>query len=219
MPDKLNFLGAEYKGRKVFIRRSANYQVMISSVKKSFSALRSTPAYQISLSARVREINLFDCFEVPEDLWPTILPRIDEFKIHVDASARPPSPEPTSDSDTSEVDNKANVLAPKRTPEEPQASPSTMPPQPKRWKDVHEENIISATYIRINGSSSTEKVLVTPETTISDLKAFLATRVTARVSRIANCSFTFDGLHLDDNYTVGDWWTLAIGSVVNVYVQ
>ncbi|KAG8771144.1 hypothetical protein FRC12_003818 [Ceratobasidium sp. 428] len=216
MSNKPTFLGAEYKGRKIFIRRSANYQVMISSVKKSFSALRSTPAYQISLSARVWAISI-DRFEVPEDLWPTILPQTDTIQIHVDTSARPPSPEPACDSDTSEVDNKANVLARKRAPEEPQALASTMPPQPKRWKDVNEENI--TTYIRTNGSTSTEKVLVTPRTTISDLKAFLATRVTARVNRGANCAFTFDGLNLDDNYTVGDWWTLAIGSVVNVYVQ
>ncbi|KAG8724553.1 hypothetical protein FRC09_017262 [Ceratobasidium sp. 395] len=213
------FLGADYNGRKVLVRRSPNYQVMISSVKKSFSALRSTPAYQISFSASIWELASVDRFEVPEDLWPTVLPRIDEFHIHVDTSARPPSPEPASDSDTSEVDNKANVLAPKRAPEEPQPLASTVPPQPKRWKGVNEEDIISAVYIRTDGSGTTEKVLVTPQTTISDLKAFLAASAEIRASRDANCAFTFDGLDLGDDDTVSDWWDLADGGIVNVYVQ
>ncbi|KAG9085792.1 hypothetical protein FS749_004100, partial [Ceratobasidium sp. UAMH 11750] len=80
-----DFLGAEYKGQKALIRRSLDYNVTISAVRKSFKALRSVPAERISVTAFMDDLG--DTFEVPEDVWPKVIPKLDRVTIVLDSAA------------------------------------------------------------------------------------------------------------------------------------
>ncbi|KAG8724557.1 hypothetical protein FRC09_017266 [Ceratobasidium sp. 395] len=69
-----SLISVEYKGRKAVIRRSAHYDVTISSVKKAFKDLRDVSNDNIVISAFLKEFD--DTVEVPEESWPTVLPEI-----------------------------------------------------------------------------------------------------------------------------------------------
>ncbi|KAG8723327.1 hypothetical protein FRC09_003771 [Ceratobasidium sp. 395] len=76
-----HLISIEYKGRRAVIRRSAHYDVTISSVKKAFKDLRNVNNDDIVLSAFLKEFD--NTVEVPEESWPTVLPEIKSVTILV----------------------------------------------------------------------------------------------------------------------------------------
>ncbi|KAG8785920.1 hypothetical protein FRC12_017048 [Ceratobasidium sp. 428] len=58
-----SLISVEYKGRRAVIRRSAHYDVTISSVKKAFNDLRNVSNDDIVISAFLKEFD--NTMEVP----------------------------------------------------------------------------------------------------------------------------------------------------------
>ncbi|KAG8771145.1 hypothetical protein FRC12_003819 [Ceratobasidium sp. 428] len=240
MPEESpRLLGAEYKGQKVLIRRSANYSVTISSVKNSFKSLRSVNADRISLSAFLSELE--DTFEVPEELWPATVPQIKRVNVVVDSAApAQPEPEPEPEPEIEpgrEVEptpatpsappkadpkRRKSTAAPKPTPKQ-QPTPISMdsiPDQPKDWEGVNLRNILMAMYINMERGTSIagEKILTTPETTISDLEDYITARGKRIIKADARLSFEFEGSNLKGKRTVADLGMGPKGGILNVYI-
>ncbi|KAG8723331.1 hypothetical protein FRC09_003775 [Ceratobasidium sp. 395] len=236
MPEESpRLLGAEYKGQKVLIRRSANYNVTISSVKNSFKSLRSVTADRISLSAFLSELD--DTFEVPEELWPATVPQIKRVNVVVD-SATPAQPEPEHETEPeSEMEptpatpsappktdpkRRKSTAAPKPTPKQQPTpiSADSIPDQPKDWEGVNARNILMAMYINMERGTSiaSEKILTTPETTISDLEDYIAARGKRIIKADARLTFEFEGSNLKGKRTVADLGMGPKGGILNVYI-
>ncbi|KAG9127032.1 hypothetical protein FRC07_000959 [Ceratobasidium sp. 392] len=242
MPDEnAKLLGAEYKGQKVLIRRSANYNVTVSSVKSSFKSLRSVSADRISISAFLDELD--DTFEVPEELWSTTVSQIKRVTIVLD-SATPAQPQPQAQSEPesnpatpsapAETNTPAKADAPAKTdpkrrksmatpkpaPKDQHTSTETIPDQPTSWKGVNTRNILTAMYINMNSGKTfgSENILTTPETTIPDLLAYITSGEKLRIGSDARFTFEFEGSSLKNKHTVADLGIGPKGGILNVYI-
>ncbi|KAG8695577.1 hypothetical protein FRC09_009070, partial [Ceratobasidium sp. 395] len=91
------FIAAEYKGRQVAVRRSANYDVTLTLVKEAFRSLNAVDAERISISAFVEELG--DNLEISKNVWPDLLPELQRITVTLDSS----SPE-SEDSDYASPD-------------------------------------------------------------------------------------------------------------------
>ncbi|KAG9086267.1 hypothetical protein FRC07_013136, partial [Ceratobasidium sp. 392] len=124
------FIGAEYNGRKVLIRRSVNYaasrlatgatlaesesfshKATVSLVKRTFKALHSVPVEQIYLAAFILDAG--DTFEIPEDTWTTVLSQISSVKVIVDSYA----PGPAERTSNLNAKHRTGGVVPKPEPE------------------------------------------------------------------------------------------------------
>ncbi|KAG9124078.1 hypothetical protein FRC07_012940, partial [Ceratobasidium sp. 392] len=79
------FIAAEYEGRRVAVRRSANYDTMLTLVKEAFRSLSSVSVERISISAFVEDIG--DTLEVSKGIWPDLLPELKRITIILDSSS------------------------------------------------------------------------------------------------------------------------------------
>ncbi|KAF8594411.1 hypothetical protein BDV93DRAFT_481881 [Ceratobasidium sp. AG-I] len=73
-PKNTPFLAAHYGTQKAIIRRSKNYQESVESIKKTFKDLRSVGSDRISITAWFEEFK--DTLQIPEELWPELVPRL-----------------------------------------------------------------------------------------------------------------------------------------------
>ncbi|KAG8796455.1 hypothetical protein FRC12_022937 [Ceratobasidium sp. 428] len=91
------FIAAEYEGRQVAVRRSANYDITLTLVKEAFRSLNTVDAERISISAFVEELG--DNLEISKNIWPDLLPELQRITVTLDSS----SPE-SDDSDYASPD-------------------------------------------------------------------------------------------------------------------
>ncbi|KAG8793473.1 hypothetical protein FRC12_002614 [Ceratobasidium sp. 428] len=78
------FISVEYHSHQVAVRRSANYDTMLSLVKEAFRSLRSVETERISISAFVEELG--DTLEVSKNIWSELLPELTHVTITLDSS-------------------------------------------------------------------------------------------------------------------------------------
>ncbi|KAG8790689.1 hypothetical protein FRC12_011309 [Ceratobasidium sp. 428] len=79
------FIAAEYEGRQVAVRRSANYDVTLTLVKEAFRSLNAVDAERISISAFVEELG--DNLEISKNIWPDLLPELQRITVTLDSSS------------------------------------------------------------------------------------------------------------------------------------
>ncbi|KAL5637782.1 hypothetical protein ACGC1H_002146 [Rhizoctonia solani] len=76
------FFAAEYNGRRVGIRRSADYDETIKSVQNAFPALSEISQSRISLAQVFAELGE-GAVEVNRDLWKDVLPLVKTMQVVV----------------------------------------------------------------------------------------------------------------------------------------
>ncbi|KAG8741067.1 hypothetical protein FRC10_003407 [Ceratobasidium sp. 414] len=82
--DKVQFLAAEYNGRKATVRRTPNYKDTIVSVKRAFKPLRTSSPDDIEIWAWFDEHA--DLIRVTDELWAEVLPQLTSVKIFLDGA-------------------------------------------------------------------------------------------------------------------------------------
>ncbi|KAG8695288.1 hypothetical protein FRC09_009253 [Ceratobasidium sp. 395] len=96
------FIAAEYEGRQVAVRRSANYDITLTLVKEAFRSLSTVDAERISISAFVEELG--NNLEISKNIWSDLLiPELQRITVTLDSS----SPE-SEDSDYTSPDEEDN---------------------------------------------------------------------------------------------------------------
>ncbi|KAG9082134.1 hypothetical protein FRC07_014298, partial [Ceratobasidium sp. 392] len=168
----------EYKGRKTSVRRSRDYKILVSAIKKEFKDLRTIPDDRISLSAVLEGQD--DPVELTDDLWSSAFFESKLITVFLDSSSSErKSKSEDEDSGPQKPQTAQEIISASiRASGDLKRVASTVPEQPKeRDEDEENENIITVEYIREpRGMATDDQVLTTPDTKIIDLKAWIVSQ-------------------------------------------
>ncbi|KAG8739939.1 hypothetical protein FRC10_004966 [Ceratobasidium sp. 414] len=178
--------------------------VTISSIKQAFPKLRAIPAERIAISAFIGDLD--DTLHISEHIWPEVLPDLKHVTIVLD-SADPNVAESQTVAVTTDVD----PIAP-RTPDSSSSTtrsspnspakpkwflPGTIPFQPYDWRGLDRRRIVIACY-----SNLKSWIMITPQTTIDDLKTFIGMRL--RLDQDAKYEYHYGKFNISSCRTVGE---------------
>ncbi|KAG9120145.1 hypothetical protein FRC07_004492 [Ceratobasidium sp. 392] len=215
----------EYKGRKASVRRSGNYEIMVSTIKKEFKNLRTVSNDRISLSAVLEGQN--DPVEVTDDLWSSKAFFFSKLvMVFLDSSSSEPKPKLEDEESGPQKPQTAQeiISASIRASGDLKQVASTVPEQPEEWdedEDEENENIITIEYIREpRGMATDDQVLTTPDTKIIDLKAWIVSQDITYVDKEkATFWFEYNESNLAGKQTVRDLEMDSDGGKIEVYIN
>ncbi|KAG8693223.1 hypothetical protein FRC09_010652 [Ceratobasidium sp. 395] len=211
----------EYKGRKAKLRRSVDYKITLSAVKKEFKDLHTASDDRIAFSSIVEGDD--DSTEITCDKWPEVYTRLKHVMVVLDSASKPSDPKSDPETENSEPQKpqfaKDIIEASIRASGEKNCVASTMPEQPEELDEADQANTIRVEFIREpRGMMTDDEFLTTPETTILDLKAFIVSQDIDYVDQ-DSCVFWFkyDESPLTGKRTVRDLEMDPEGGMIQVY--
>ncbi|KAG9120146.1 hypothetical protein FRC07_004493 [Ceratobasidium sp. 392] len=139
------FIAVEYEGRQVAVRRSANYDIMLTLAKEAFRPLSSISAERILISAFVEDIG--NTLEVSKGIWPNLLPELNHITIVLDnaslnveeseSESKSEDDDPMAESQSHlEEDDQNEELSEEEEDVQPDPVPELLPPAPVPDKNI-----------------------------------------------------------------------------------
>ncbi|QRV81624.1 hypothetical protein RhiJN_09639 [Ceratobasidium sp. AG-Ba] len=200
-----------YDGKDALVRRSRNYEVTLSAVKKAFKGLRSVSNQRITLVSF--DEDACDYFPYHAEDWTECAHQFKFVTVYLDKAGHSFSLGPhikdnstagafaaNTSKESRQVPNAAELIsASVKASGRRQTAASTMPDQPDDydWDEVYRGNTIEVQYVRRSGATTTDLIVVTPKTTIVDLKAFLVMRdISLADKKLAHFEFSYKGAAL-----------------------